>query len=47
MDGAQVRVFEEGDEVSFDRLLQSTDCRGLEAEIGLEVLRDFTNETLK
>jgi hypothetical protein len=27
--------------------LEGTDGRGLEAEIGLEVLRDLTNETLE
>ena len=43
VDGAQVGVLEEGDEVRIDGLLQSTDGRGLEAEIGLEVLGDLTN----
>ena len=43
VDGAQVGVLEEGDEVRLDGLLQSTDGRGLEAEIGLEVLGDLTN----
>ena len=47
VDGAQVGVLEEGDEVRLDGLLQSTDGGGLEAEIGLEVLGNLTNETLE
>lgn len=47
VDGAQVGVFEQADEVSFDRLLEGTNGRGLEAEVGLEVLSDFTDETLE
>lgn len=43
VDGAQVGVLEEGDEVRLDRLLQGTDGRRLEAEVGLEVLGDLTN----
>ena len=47
VDGAQVGVLEEGDEVSLNGLLESTDGGGLEAEIGLEVLGDLTNQTLE
>ena len=47
VDGAQVGVLEEGDEVSFDGLLKRTDGRRLEAKVGLEVLRDFTDQTLE
>jgi histone H3 len=47
VDGAQVGVLEEGDEVGLDGLLESTDGRGLEAEIRLEVLGDLTNKTLE
>ena len=47
MDGAQVGVFEEGDEVGLNGLLESTDGGGLEAEVGLEVLGDLTNKTLE
>lgn len=47
VDGGQVGIFEERDEVSLRGLLESTNGRGLEAEIGLEVLSDFTNETLE
>ena len=36
VDGSQVGVFEEGDEVSLSSLLQSHDGRGLETEIGLQ-----------
>ena len=36
VDGSQVGVLEEGDEVSLGGLLESHDCRGLEAKIGLE-----------
>ena len=43
MDGAQVGVLEERDEVGLDGLLESTDGRGLEAEVALEVLGDFTD----
>lgn len=47
MDGAQVGVLEEGDEVGLDGLLKSTDGGGLEAEIRLEVLSNFTDKTLE
>jgi histone H3 len=47
VDGAQVGVLKEGDEVGLNGLLKSTDGRGLEAEVGLEVLSNFTNKTLE
>ena len=47
VDGTQVGVLKEGDEVGLDGLLESTDGRGLEAKVGLEVLGDLTNETLE
>jgi len=47
MDGAQVGILEEGDEIGLDRLLKSTDGGGLEAEVALEVLGDLTNKTLE
>lgn len=47
MDGAQVGVLKEGDEVSLDRLLEGTDGGGLEAEIRLEVLGDLTDQALE
>jgi histone H3 len=43
VDGAQVGVLEEGDEVGLDRLLERADGRALEAEVGLEVLSDLTD----
>ena len=47
VDRAQVGVLEQRSEVCFGRLLQRHDGMGLEAEIGLEVLRDLTNQTLE
>ena len=47
MDGAQIGVLEQTHQVGLRSLLQSEDGRGLEAEIGLEVLGDFTDEALK
>merc|ERR1712099_112207 len=47
LDGAQVGVFEERDQVGLNGLLQSADGRALEAEVGLEVLGDLTNQTLE
>jgi histone H3 len=47
VDGAEVGVLEEGDEVSLDGLLESADGRGLEAEIRLEVLGDLTDKALE
>ena len=42
-----VGVFKEGNEVSLGRLLEGHDGGGLEAEIGLEILGDFTDQTLE
>ena len=47
MDGAEVRVLEEGDEVGLDGLLERADGRRLEAEIRLEVLSNLTDKTLE
>ena len=47
VDGAQIGVFEEGDEVGFDGLLEGTDGGRLEAQVGFEVLGDFTHQTLE
>ena len=47
MDGAEVGIFKKRDEVSFDGLLKSTDCRRLEAEVRFKVLSNFTDETLE
>lgn len=43
VDGAQVGVLEEGDEVRLDGLLEGANGGRLEAEIALEVLSDFTD----
>jgi len=47
VDSGEVGVLEEGDEVSLGSLLKSADSRRLEAEVGLEVLGNLTNETLE
>ena len=47
VDGAQVGVLKERDEIGLDRLLESADGRRLEAEIRLEVLGNLTNQTLE
>ena len=47
VDGAQVGVLEETDQVCLAGLLKGHDGRALEAEISLEVLSDFTYKTLE
>jgi hypothetical protein len=47
MDGAQVSVLEESDQVGLGRLLESHDSRRLEAQVSLEVLGDLTDKTLE
>ena len=47
MDGAKVGVLKERDEVSLNGLLKSTNGGGLEAKVGLEVLGNFTDQTLE
>ena len=47
MDSAQVGVFEETHEVSLASLLQGHDSGALEAEVGLEVLSDLSNQALE
>ena len=47
MDGAQVGVLEQADKVGLGGLLEGKDSRSLEAEIGLEILSDLTDETLE
>jgi hypothetical protein len=47
VDGAQVGIFEKTYQVSLASLLQSHDGGALETKIGLEILGDFTNETLE
>ena len=47
VDGAEVGIFEEPDEVRLGRLLQRADGRRLEPEVGLEVLGDLPHEALE
>ena len=47
MDGAQVGIFKQADEVCLDGFLERTNGRRLEAKVRLEVLGDFTDETLE
>lgn len=47
MDGAQVGIFKEGDEVGLDGFLKGTNGGRLEAEIGLEVLSNLTDQALE
>ena len=47
VDGAQVGVLEEADEVRLGRLLEGEDGGGLEAEVRLEVLGDLADEALE
>ena len=47
VDGAEVGVLEQADQVGLGRLLQSHHGGRLEAEVGLEVLSDLTNQTLE
>jgi hypothetical protein len=47
MDGTQVGVLKKTDQVCFGSLLKCHDCSALEAEIGLEILGNFTNEALE
>uniref|UniRef100_A0A4W6EZS1 Core Histone H2A/H2B/H3 domain-containing protein n=1 Tax=Lates calcarifer TaxID=8187 RepID=A0A4W6EZS1_LATCA len=47
VDGAQVGVLEQADQVCLASLLQSHDSGALEAQIGLEVLSDLSDQTLE
>ena len=47
VNGAEVGVLKEADEVGLGRLLEGEDGVALEAEVGLEVLGDLTDETLE
>ena len=47
VDGAEVGVLEEADEVSLSSLLEREDGGALEAEVGLEVLGDLTDQALE
>ena len=47
MNGAEIGVFEEAHQVGFRGFLKSKHSRALEAEIGLEVLSDLSDEALE
>merc|ERR1711992_41669 len=47
VDGAQVGVFEQADQVSLAGLLQSANGSALEPEISFEILSNFSHETLE
>ena len=47
MDGAEVGVLEEANEVSLSGLLEGEHGGALEAQVGLEVLGDLTDEALE
>ena len=47
VDGAEVGVLEEANEVGLGGLLQREDGGALEAQVGLEVLGDLTDEALE
>jgi hypothetical protein len=47
VDGSQVSILEQRDEVGLSGLLKSHDGGGLEAQIGLEILSNLTNKTLE
>ena len=47
MDGAEISILEKANEVSLRGLLEGHDSRGLEPEVSLEVLGDFTDQALE
>ena len=47
VDGAEIGVFEKTDQVSFWGFLQSCDSSRLESQVSLEILGDFTNQSLE
>ena len=47
MDGAQVGIFKETDQVGFTGFLKGHDGRALESEISFEVLGNFSHQTLE
>ena len=47
VDGAQVGVLEQADEVRLAGLLEGHDGRALESQVGLEILGDLTDQTLE
>jgi hypothetical protein len=47
VDGAKVDILEEGDEVSFSSLLESSNGSALETEVSLAILSNFTDKALE
>jgi len=47
VDGAKVGILEQTDQVSLRRFLQSADGGGLESQVSLEILSNFTDQTLE
>jgi len=47
VNGAEIGVFEESDEVSFSSFLKSGDGTALETKIGFEVLSDLSDKPLE
>ena len=47
VDRAQVGVFEQANQVRFGRFLQRQDRGGLESQVSLEILGDFSDQTLE
>ena len=47
MDRAQVGVFEQANQVRFGRFLQRQDRGGLESQVSLEILGDFSDQSLE
>ena len=47
VDGAEVGVFEKSDHVGFSGLLEGEDGGRLESKVSLEVVSDFSNESLE
>merc|ERR1719483_774900 len=47
MDGAQVGILEQSNQVGLGSLLKGHDSRGLETQVSLEILSDFADQTLE
>jgi hypothetical protein len=47
MDGSQVGVLEQADQVGFSRLLEGQDGRALESQVSLEVLGNLSHQALE
>jgi 2-keto-3-deoxy-galactonokinase len=47
VNSAQVAILEQADQIRLSGLLKSRNSRGLEAQIGFEILTDFSHKTLE